>query len=188
MPGAAGSGGSSRSRPGRRREDAVFRHGRQDGSEGGDGIVPARRDRGVTGEFGDGGPVVLTRHRPGGQAVAVKQLVLAAHQVVLAVSPGRLGVGAVAGPGRRGREKDARPVQSAADDRLASLNSPGTDASSRSSQIGPRPPRVHRRVGEEGAPDAQGHSPWGSNRGVRVGLAQFAYRSVLVCRAARRQA
>ena len=49
-------------------------------------------------------------------------------------------------------------------------------------------PPGHRRVGEEGAPDAQGHSPSGPNHGVRAGLAQFAYRFVLVCRAARRQA
>jgi hypothetical protein len=59
----------------------------------------------------------------------------------------------------------------------------------RSPACGHRPGhRVHRRVGEEGAPDAQGHSPWGPNRGVRGGLAQFACRSVLVCRAVRRQA
>ena len=62
----------------------------------------AGRCRGAAGELGDGGPVVLGHHDPGGQVPPVEQLVLAAQQVVLAVTPGRLGVGAVAGSARRG--------------------------------------------------------------------------------------
>ena len=74
--------------------------------------MPAGRDRGAAGELGDGGPVLLARHDPGGQVVAVEQLVFAAQQVVLAVAPGRLGVGAVAGAARRGPGEglQVRPV------------------------------------------------------------------------------
>ena len=83
-----------------------------------------------------GWPAVLLGHYdPGGQVVPVEQLVFAAQQVVLAVSPGRFGVGAIAGSARGGgREEDSRSVQSTASEVLASLNSAGMLASSRSSQ------------------------------------------------------
>jgi hypothetical protein len=82
--------------------DLLAGHRGQHGSEGADRVVPARRDRGAAGELGDGGPVFLGHHDPGGQVVAVEQLILGAQQVVLAVPPGRFGVGAVAGAVRRG--------------------------------------------------------------------------------------
>ena len=87
-------------------------HRGQHGGERADRVVPARRHGGAAGELGDGGPVLLGHHDPGGQVIAVEQLVLAAQQVVLAVAPGRLGVGAVAGAARRGPGEglQVRPV------------------------------------------------------------------------------
>ena len=51
---------------------------------------------------GTAGPFSLGHHDPGGEVVAVEQLVFAAQQVVLAVPPGRFGVGAGPAPGGRG--------------------------------------------------------------------------------------
>jgi len=82
--------------------DPVCGHGGQHGGERADRIVAARRQGGAAGEFGDGRAVLLAHHDPGGQVIAVEQVVLAAQQVVLAVAPGCLGVGAVAGAVRRG--------------------------------------------------------------------------------------
>ena len=77
-------------------------HRGQHGGEGADRVVAAGRQRDAAGELGDGRPVLVGHHDGGGQVVAEEQLVLAAQQVVLAVAPGRLGVGAVAGAVRRG--------------------------------------------------------------------------------------
>ena len=87
-------------------------HRGQDGRERADRVIAARRQRGAAGELGDGGPVLLGHHDPGGEVVAVEQLVFAAQQVVLAVAPGRFGVGAVAGSVRRGPGEgfQVRPV------------------------------------------------------------------------------
>ena len=87
-------------------------HRGQHGGEGADRVVAARRRRGAAGELGDGGPVLLGHHDPGGQVIPVEQLVLAAQQVVLAVAPRRFGVGAVAGAARRGPGEglQVRPV------------------------------------------------------------------------------
>ena len=107
----------------------------QHGGEGADRVVPGRRQRGAAGELGDGGPVLLGHHDPGGQVVAVEQLVLAAQQVVLAVPPGRLGVGAVAGAARRGPGEglQVRPVHRQRPAAVLELLRDGL-ASSRSSQ------------------------------------------------------
>ena len=87
-------------------------HRGQHGRERADRVVPARRHGGAAGELGDGGPVLLGHHGAGGQVPPVEQLVLAAQQVVLAVTPGGLGVGAVAGAVRRGPGEgvQVRPV------------------------------------------------------------------------------
>ena len=77
-------------------------HRGQHGYQRADRVVLAGGDGGAAGELGDGGPVLLGHHDRGGQVVAVEQLVFAAQQVVLAVPPGGLGVGAGAAPGGRG--------------------------------------------------------------------------------------
>jgi hypothetical protein len=83
-------------------EDAVFGHRGQHGGERGDGVVAAGGQGHAAGELGDG-RALLVRHRDGGrQVVAEEQLVFIVAQVVLAVPPGCLGVGAVAGSARRG--------------------------------------------------------------------------------------
>ncbi len=110
-----GTGGSERDGPGSgvavgvagvvedvAERDPLAGHRGQHGSEGADRVVPARRQRGAAGELGDGRPVLLGHHDSGREIVAVEQLVFAAQQVVLAVAPGRLGVGALPAPGRRG--------------------------------------------------------------------------------------
>ena len=75
---------------------------------------------------GTGGPCSSGHHDRGRQVVAEEQLVLIVAQVVLAVPPGGLGVGAVAwcraaGAGRRTPGR----VQSTASERLASVSSAG---------------------------------------------------------------
>ena len=77
-------------------------HRGQDGRERADRVIAARRHRGAAGDLRDGRPVLLAHHDRGREIVAVEQLVFAAQQVVLAVTPGRFGVGAVAGSARRG--------------------------------------------------------------------------------------
>ena len=90
----------------------LARHRGQHGGERADRVVPARRHRGAAGELGDGGPVLLGHHDAGGEVVAVEQLVFAAQQVVLAVAPGRLGIGAGPAFGGRGPGEglQVRPV------------------------------------------------------------------------------
>jgi hypothetical protein len=56
----------------------------------------------AAGELGDGRALLVWHHDGGRQVVAEEQLVFIVAQVVLAVSPGGLGVGAVAGSARRG--------------------------------------------------------------------------------------
>ncbi len=110
-----GAGGAHRQRPGicvavgvaGVGEDVAERdpgrgHRGQDGRERADRVVPAGRHGGAPGELGDGGTVLLAHHDRGGEVVAVEQLVLAAQQVVLAVSPPGFGVGAGPAPGGRG--------------------------------------------------------------------------------------
>jgi len=72
-------------------------HRGQHGDERADRVVPAGRQRGTAGQFGDGRAVLLAHHDPGGQVIPEEQLVFAAQQVVLAMSPGRFGIGARAG-------------------------------------------------------------------------------------------
>jgi hypothetical protein len=115
--------------------DPLAGHRGQHRGEGADRVVAARRQRRAANEFGDGGPGLFAHHDPGREIVAVKQFVLGAQQVVLAVSPGRLRIGAVAGAVRRGREKDSRSVQSTAIEVLASASVSGMEASSRASQM-----------------------------------------------------
>jgi hypothetical protein len=120
-----GAGGAQRDRPGVcvavgvagvgqdvAERDPGGGHRGQDGRERADRVVAARRDRGAPGELGDRGPVLVAHHDPGGEVIAEEQLVLAAQQVVLAVAPGRFGVGAVAGAVRRGPGEgfQVRPV------------------------------------------------------------------------------
>ena len=75
--------------------------------------MAAGRHGGAAGELGDGGTVLLAHHDRGGEVVAPVQLVLAAQQVVLAVSPPGFGVGAGAAPGGRGPGEglQVRPVR-----------------------------------------------------------------------------
>ena len=120
-----GAGGSERDGPGSgvavgvagvaedvAERDLLAGHRGQRGSEGADRVVAARRQRGAAGELGDGRPVFLGHHDPGREIVAVEQLVLGAQQVVLAVAPGGLGVGAGAAFARRrpGEGVHVRPV------------------------------------------------------------------------------
>jgi hypothetical protein len=57
--------------------------------------VAARRHGGAAGELGDGGPILVAGHDRGGEVIAEEQLVVAVQQAVLAVAPGRFGIGAV---------------------------------------------------------------------------------------------
>ena len=82
--------------------DAGGGHGRQHGGERGDGVVAAGGQGHAAGQLGDGRALLVRHHDRGRQVVAEEQLVLVVAQVVLAVPPGCLGVGAVAGPARRG--------------------------------------------------------------------------------------
>ena len=83
-----GAGGAQRQRPGVRvavgvagvgehvaERDAGGGHRRQDGRERADGVVLARRQAGAAGELRDGGAVLFGHHDPGGEVVAVEQLV-----------------------------------------------------------------------------------------------------------------
>jgi hypothetical protein len=79
--------------------DADGGHRGQDAGECGDGVVAAGGRGGAAGELGDGRALLVRHHYPGGPVIAEEQLVLAAQQVVLAVAPGRLGVGAGSAPG-----------------------------------------------------------------------------------------
>jgi hypothetical protein len=82
--------------------DPGLRHGGQHGGERGDGVVAAGGQGHAAGELGDGRALLAGDHDGGRQVVAEEQLVLIVAQVVLAVSPGGLGAGAVTGPARRG--------------------------------------------------------------------------------------
>ena len=76
---SCGAGGAQRDRPGggvavgvagvvedvAERDSLAGQRG-QHGGEGADRVVPAGRGRGAAGEFGDGRPVLLARHDPGG--------------------------------------------------------------------------------------------------------------------------
>ena len=82
--------------------DAGGGHGRQHGGERGNGVVTAGGQGHAAGQFRDGRSLLVRHHDRGRQVVAEEQLVLVVAQVVPAVPPGCLGVGAVAGPARRG--------------------------------------------------------------------------------------
>ena len=88
---AVGVAGAGENAAGR---DAIFWHPCQDGHQGADGVVAAERDRGAAGEPGKGRSSFAGHRDGGGEVVAEEQLIFAAPQVVLAVSPGGLGIGA----------------------------------------------------------------------------------------------
>ena len=124
-------------------------HRGQHGDERGDGVAPAGRQQSsggrVRGRAGRCSSGTMTACR---QVVAEEQLVIVAQQVVLAVPPGRLGVGAVAGPARRGPGEGLQVAPVHGQRRAGVLELlPGRMASSRSSQTPAVPATAARPAG-----------------------------------------
>ena len=95
-------GGRSRSRPGCRRAGCRPRASRvSTGTRARAGSAWQEHDGHPPGQLGDGRAVLLAHHGGGGQVVAEEQLAVLAGAAAGAVSPGGLGVGAVAGAVRR---------------------------------------------------------------------------------------